>query len=112
MFDCVMPTRSGRHGLAFTRRGRVNIRNARHAEDMRPLDEQSNCPASRDYSRAYLHHLTRSNEALGGMLLSWHNLAYYQELMQGIRKSIEEGRFADFYAETIEMWARGDIDPV
>ncbi|KJX88372.1 queuine tRNA-ribosyltransferase [Agrobacterium tumefaciens] len=112
MFDCVMPTRSGRHGLAFTRRGRVNIRNARHAEDMRPLDEQSNCPASRDYSRAYLHHLTRSNEALGGMLLSWHNLAYYQELMQGIRTSIEEGRFADFYAETIEMWARGDIDPV
>ena len=112
MFDCVMPTRSGRHGLAFTRRGRVNIRNARHAEDMRPLDEQSNCPASRDYSRAYLHHLVRSNEALGGMLLSWHNLAYYQELMQGIRKSIEEGRFPDFYAETIEMWAKGDIDPV
>jgi len=104
MFDCVMPTRSGRHGLAFTRRGRVNIRNARHAEDLRPLDEQ--------YSRAYLHHLVRANEALGGMLLSWHNLAYYQELMQGIRKSIEEGRFADFYAETIEMWARGDIDPV
>jgi queuine tRNA-ribosyltransferase len=112
MFDCVMPTRSGRHGLAFTRRGRVNIRNARHAEDMRPLDEQSNCPASRDYSRAYLHHLARSNEALGGMLLSWHNLAYYQELMQGIRKSIEEGRFADFYAETIEMWAKGDIDRI
>ncbi|KXG86697.1 tRNA guanosine(34) transglycosylase Tgt [Agrobacterium bohemicum] len=112
MFDCVMPTRSGRHGLAFTRRGRVNLRNARHAEDMRPLDEQSNCPASRDYSRAYLHHLARSNEALGGMLLSWHNLAYYQELMQGIRKSIEEDRFADFYAETIEMWAKGDIDRI
>jgi len=78
MFDCVMPTRSGRHGLAFTRRGKVNIRNARHAEDMRPLDDQSSCPASRDYSRAYLHHLVRANEALGGMLLSWHNLAYYQ----------------------------------
>jgi queuine tRNA-ribosyltransferase len=77
---------------------------------MRPLDEQSNCPASRDYSRAYLHHLVRTNESLGGMLLSWHNLAYYQELMQGIRKSIEEGRFADFYAETQEMWAKGDID--
>jgi queuine tRNA-ribosyltransferase len=112
MFDCVMPTRSGRHGLAFTRRGKVNIRNARHAEDMRPLDEQSNCVATRDYSRAYLHHLVRSNEALGGMLLSWNNLSYYQELMQGIRKSIEEGRFADFMAETQEEWARGDIDPV
>jgi queuine tRNA-ribosyltransferase len=112
MFDCVMPTRSGRHGLAFTRRGKVNIRNARHAEDMRPLDDQSNCPATRDYSRAYLHHLVRANEALGGMLLSWHNLNYYQELMQGIRKAIAEGRFADFMAETIEEWARGDLDPV
>lgn len=111
MFDCVMPTRSGRHGLAFTRRGKVNIRNARHAEDMRPLDEQSSCPAARDYSRAYLHHLVRSNEALGGMLLSWNNLSYYQELMQGIRQSIAEGRFEDFKAETMEMWARGDIDP-
>lgn len=112
MFDCVMPTRSGRHGLAFTRRGKVNIRNARHAEDMRPLDDQSNCPASRDYSRAYLHHLVRANEALGGMLLSWHNLAYYQELMQGIRQAIAEGRFADFMAETMENWARGDLEPV
>ncbi len=111
MFDCVMPTRSGRHGLAFTRRGKVNIRNARHAEDTRPLDEQSSCPAARDYSRAYLHHLVRSNEALGGMLLSWNNLSYYQELMQGIRQSIAEGRFEDFKAETMEMWARGDIDP-
>ncbi len=112
MFDCVMPTRSGRHGLAFTRRGKVNIRNARHAEDMRPLDEQSSCPATRDYSRAYLHHLVRSNEALGGMLLSWNNLSYYQELMQGIRQAIAEDRFEDFKAETIETWARGDIDPV
>ncbi|MFS8110784.1 tRNA guanosine(34) transglycosylase Tgt [Rhizobium jaguaris] len=111
MFDCVMPTRSGRHGLAFTRRGKVNIRNARHAEDMRPLDDQSTCPASRDYSRAYLHHLVRANEALGGMLLSWHNLAYYQELMQGIRQAIAEGRFADFMAETQENWARGDLEP-
>lgn len=112
MFDCVMPTRSGRHGLAFTRRGKVNIRNARHAEDMRPLDDQSSCPASRDYSRAYLHHLVRANEALGGMLLSWNNLAYYQELMQGIRQAIAEGRFADFMAETQENWARGDLEPV
>ncbi len=110
MFDCVMPTRSGRHGLAFTRRGRVNLRNARHAEDLRPLDEASECPASRDYSRAYLHHLVRCEEALGGMLLSWHNLAYYQELMAGIRKSIAEGRFEDFRAEMKANWARGDID--
>ncbi len=112
MFDCVMPTRSGRHGLAFTRRGRINLRNARHAEDMRPLDEESNCPAARDYSRAYLHHLIRANESLGGMLLTWNNLAYYQDLMAGIRKAIEEGRFADFMAETQEEWARGDLAPL
>lgn len=112
MFDCVMPTRAGRHGLAYTRRGKVNFRNARHADDTRPLDEQSDCPAARDYSRAYLHHLVRSNEALGGMLLTWNNLAYYQFLMAGIRDAIEAGRFADFMAETQENWARGDIDPV
>ena len=112
MFDCVMPTRSGRHGLAFTRRGKVNIRNARHAEDMRPLDEESSCPAARDYSRAYLHHLARSGEALGGMLLTWNNLSYYQDLMSGIRRAIDEGRFADFMAETQENWARGDLEPV
>jgi queuine tRNA-ribosyltransferase len=111
MFDCVMPTRSGRHGLAFTRRGKVNIRNARHAEDMRPLDDESSCPAARDYSRAYLHHLVRSNEALGGMLLTWNNLSYYQDLMSGTRKAIDEGRFADFMAETQENWARGDLEP-
>ncbi len=85
MFDCVMPTRAGRHGLAFTRRGKVNLRNARHADDPRPLDEESDCPAARDYSRAYLHHLVKSGEALGGMLLTWNNLAYYQSLMLGIR---------------------------
>ncbi|WP_440981565.1 tRNA guanosine(34) transglycosylase Tgt [Shinella sumterensis] len=112
MFDCVMPTRSGRHGLAFTRRGRINLRNARHAEDMRPLDEESNCPAARDYSRAYLHHLIRANESLGGMLLTWNNLSYYQDLMAGIRKAIEQGRFADFMAETQENWARGDLAPL
>jgi len=112
MFDCVMPTRSGRHGLAFTRRGRINLRNARHAEDMRPLDEESSCPAARDYSRAYLHHLIRANESLGGMLLTWNNLSYYQDLMAGIRKAIEEGRFADFMAETQETWARGDLAPL
>jgi queuine tRNA-ribosyltransferase len=112
MFDCVMPTRSGRHGLAFTRRGRVNLRNARHAEDMRPLDEESSCPAARDYSRAYLHHLIRADESLGGMLLTWNNLAYYQDLMAGIRKAIDEGRFKDFMAETQENWARGDLAPL
>jgi queuine tRNA-ribosyltransferase len=111
MFDCVMPTRAGRHGLAFTRRGRINLRNARHAEDTRPLDEESACPASRDYSRAYLHHLVRANEALGGMLLTWNNLAYYQDLMRGIRQAIAEGRFADFMAQTQDEWARGDIAP-
>ena len=108
MLDCVMPTRSGRHGLAFTRHGRINIRNARHAEDLQPLDDQSTCPASRDYSRAYLHHLVRANEALGGMLLTWNNLSYYQDLMAGIRKAIEDGRYADFMAETQEGWARGE----
>ena len=109
MFDCVMPTRSGRHGLAFTRRGRVNLKNARHAEDLRPLDEDMDCPASSQYSRAYIHHLVRSNEALGGMLLTWHNLAYYQVLMKEIRQAIAEGRFSEFKAETEAMWAGGDI---
>ena len=112
MFDCVMPTRSGRHGLAFTRRGRINLRNARHAEDMRPLDEESSCPAARDYSRAYLHHLVRANESLGGMLLTWNNLSYYQDLMAGIRLAIEEGRYQSFMEETQENWRRGDLAPV
>ncbi|UIJ73714.1 tRNA guanosine(34) transglycosylase Tgt [Aurantimonas sp. HBX-1] len=109
MFDCVMPTRSGRHGLAFTRFGKVNLKNARHAEDSRPLDEESDCPASRDYSRAYLHHLVRSNEALASMLLTWNNLAYYQSLMAGIRTAIEAGEFEAFAARTEEAWAQGDI---
>src|SRR5690606_19126005 len=93
MVDCVMPTRSGRHGLAFTWGGRVNLRNARHAEDLRPLDPQSACPAARDYSRAYLHHLIKSGEFLGAMLLSWANVWFYQELMAAMRKAIAEGRF-------------------
>ncbi|OQM73224.1 tRNA guanosine(34) transglycosylase Tgt [Manganibacter manganicus] len=109
MFDCVMPTRAGRHGLAYTRRGKVNLRNARHADDPRPLDEQSDCPAARDYSRAYLHHLVRSQEALGAMLLTWNNLAYYQSLMQDIRDSIEKGEFTTRAAGISENWARGDI---
>jgi queuine tRNA-ribosyltransferase len=112
MFDCVMPTRAGRHGLAYTRRGKINLRNARHAEDHRPLDEESDCPAARDYSRAYLHHLVRSQEALAGMLLTWNNLSYYQSLMQGIREAISAGRMEDFAAETSQQWARGDLPPL
>jgi queuine tRNA-ribosyltransferase len=109
MFDCVMPTRSGRHGQAFTRFGKINLRNAKHAEDTRPLDPQSSCPAARDYSRAYLHHLVKAEEMLGMMLLTWVNLAYYQELMAGARKAIADGRYADFVAETKEGWGRGDV---
>ncbi len=112
MFDCVMPTRAGRHGLAYTRRGKVNLKNARHADDPRPLDEESNCPAARDYSRAYLHHLVKSGEALGGMLLSWNNIAYYQSLMQDIRDAIEAGSFAERAQAISEGWTRGDIAPV
>lgn len=109
MFDCVMPTRAGRHGLAYTRRGKVNLRNARHAEDPRPLDEESDCPAARDYSRAYLHHLVKSSESLGAMLLTWNNLAYYQRLMQDIRAAIEAGAFAERAALMAESWERGDV---
>jgi queuine tRNA-ribosyltransferase len=112
MFDCVMPTRAGRHGLAYTRRGKVNLRNARHADDPRPLDEESDCPAARDYSRAYLHHLVKSQEALGAMLLTWNNLAYYQRLMQDLRDAIEASAFADRAAAISEDWARGDLPPI
>ena len=100
MFDCVMPTRSGRHGQAFTWGGRVNLRNAAHAGDPNPLDPASRCPAARDYSRAYLSHLVRSGEYLAAMLVSWANVHFYQDLMRGIRAAIAEGRFADFAAET------------
>jgi queuine tRNA-ribosyltransferase len=109
MFDCVMPTRNGRHGLAFTRFGPINLRNARHADDPRPLDPQSDCPATRDYSRAYLHHLVKANETLGAMLLSLNNLAYYQDLMATLREAIAAGRFAEARAEVKEGWARGDV---
>ena len=109
VFDCVMPTRDGRHGRAFTRFGPINLRNARHAADPRPLDAESPCAAARTYSRAYLNHLTRANEMLGAMLLSEINIAYYQELMAGMRAAIEAGRFSDFRAETRAAWARGDI---
>lgn len=109
MFDCVLPTRSGRTGQAFTHRGAVNVRNARHAEDPRPLDNQCRCPACRDYSRAYLHHLTRSSEILGAMLLTWHNLTYYQDLMQGLREGIATGTL-DAFVDTFHRQRQdGDI---
>jgi queuine tRNA-ribosyltransferase len=108
MFDCVMPTRAGRHGLAYTRFGKINLRNARHAEDSRPLDERSSCPAARDWSRAYLHHLVKAGEILGMMMLSAINLAYYQELMGSLRTAIAGRRLADAVAEIREGWARGD----
>jgi queuine tRNA-ribosyltransferase len=112
MFDCVLPTRNGRHGMAFTRYGAVNLANARHAYDARPLDEQSAHSTARSYARAYLHHLIKANEMLGAVLLSKINLAYYQELMAGMRAAITAGRFADFKAETIAGWQRGDIAPL
>jgi len=112
MFDCVMPTRNGRHGVAFTRFGQINLKNARHADDPRPIDPESCCPAARDYSRAYLHHLTKANEMLGAMLLTEVNLAYYQSLMQGIRTAMADGRFPDFRAQARDAWAGGDVAPL
>ncbi|WP_020178367.1 tRNA guanosine(34) transglycosylase Tgt [Methylopila sp. M107] len=107
MFDCVMPTRAGRHGQAFTRFGKVNLKNARFADDPRPLDEESDCPAARDYSRAYLHHLVKCGEILGMTLLSWANIAYYQQLTADARAAIAGGRFADFAAAASAGWTRG-----
>ena len=112
MFDCVLPTRAGRHGTAYTRFGKINLRNARHVDDPRPLDEESNCPAARDYSRAYLHHLVKAQETLGAMLLTWNNLAYYQSLMDGTREAIGQGQFSDYAAGTAERWEEGDLPPV
>jgi queuine tRNA-ribosyltransferase len=111
MFDCVLPTRNGRHGLGFTRFGPINIKNARHAADPRPLDAESRCPAARDFSRAYLHHLFRSGELLGGTLLSTVNLYYYQDLIAGARAAIAAGRFADYAAAAMEAWQdKADIE--
>ncbi len=107
MFDCVMPTRAGRHGQIFTRFGRMNLRNARFADDSRPIDPSSACTAAKGYSRAYLHHLVKCDEMLGKMLLTWINLAYYQDLMAGLRSAIAAGRLDDFIAETKERWAQG-----
>jgi queuine tRNA-ribosyltransferase len=109
MFDCVMPTRNGRHGTAFTPYGQINLRNARHADDPRPLDETSSWPSTRNTSRAYLHHLVRSGETLGAMLLSEINIAYYQHLMQEARQAIAQGAFANFRERTRTGWEKGDI---
>ena len=112
MMDCVLPSRSGRTGQAWTRRGQVNLKNARHADDPRPLDDSCTCPACRGYSRAYLHHVFRAGEMISGMLLTWHNLHYYQELMAGMRAAIAEDRFAAFEAAFHAMRAEGDIEPL
>lgn len=112
MFDCVMPTRAGRTGAAFTRFGEINIRNARHATDPRPIDPDCACPACNSYSRGYIHHLNKAKEIVGAMLLTWHNLHYYQELMQGLRRAIETGTFADFVMDFEAGQARGDLPPL
>ncbi|MDP5085340.1 MAG: tRNA guanosine(34) transglycosylase Tgt [Yoonia sp.] len=112
MMDCVLPSRSGRTGQAFTRRGVVNIKNARHADDPRPLDENCTCPACSNYSRAYLHHVFRAQEMISGMLLTWHNLHYFQDIMQGMRDAISAGAFADWEADFHNHRALGDIEPL
>jgi queuine tRNA-ribosyltransferase len=109
MFDCVLPTRNGRHGMAFTRHGAINLGNARHANDPRPLDAESPHPVARTYSRAYLHHLTKANEILGAVLLSTINLAYYQNLMTGMRTAIVARRFDAFREYVMEGWEMGDL---
>ncbi|AZY93380.1 MULTISPECIES: tRNA guanosine(34) transglycosylase Tgt [Paracoccus] len=112
MMDCVLPSRSGRTGQAWTPRGQVNIKNARHQDDPRPLDEDCTCPCCRGYSRAYLHHVFRAKEMISGMLLTWHNLHYYQQLMAGLRDAIAAGRLDAFVAEFHARRAEGDIEPV
>ncbi|MEN8917296.1 MAG: tRNA guanosine(34) transglycosylase Tgt, partial [Octadecabacter sp.] len=112
MMDCVLPSRSGRTGQVFTRHGVVNIKNARHADDPRPLDEGCRCPACSNYSRAYLHHVFRSQEMISGMLLTWHNLTYFQDIMKGMRDAISAGTFAAWEADFHAGRAQGDIDPL
>lgn len=112
MMDCVLPSRSGRTGQVFTRHGALNIKNARHADDPRPLDENCGCPACRNYSRAYLHHVFRSQEIISSMLLTWHNIQYYQDIMNDIRAAIATGTFAGFEANFHATRAMGDIEPL
>ncbi len=112
MMDCVLPSRSGRTGQVFTRRGVLNIKNARHADDPRPLDENCSCPACSKYSRAYLHHVFRAQEMISGMLLTWHNLQYFQDIMDGMRGAIAAGTFTAWEADFHAGRAQGDIDPL
>ncbi|MBM1556811.1 tRNA guanosine(34) transglycosylase Tgt [Sulfitobacter mediterraneus] len=112
MMDCVLPSRSGRTGQVFTRHGVLNIKNARHQDDPRPLDENCSCPACRNYSRAYLHHVFRSQEIISSMLLTWHNLHYYQDIMSGMREAIASGTFAVWQSDFHSGRAQGDIDPL
>ncbi len=111
LFDCVLPTRSGRTGQAFTRRGPLNIENARHSEDPRPIDEDCPCLACSGFSRAYLHHLVRNKEILGAILLTTHNISYYQQLMAGLRRAIDEGAAEQYYREFAACRGSGDIEP-
>jgi len=112
MMDCVLPSRSGRTGQAWTRRGQINIKNARHQDDPRPLDADCSCPACRNYSRAYLHHVNKAGEIIASMLMTWHNLHYYQDLMQGLRDAITAGQLATFVADFHAKRAEGDIEPL
>ena len=112
MFDCVLPSRSGRTGQIFTRHGVLNIKNARHRDDPRPLDENCSCPACRNYSRAYLHHVFKSQEIISSMLMTWHNLHYYQELMAGMRAAITAGEFGAFQSAFHSQRQQGDIEQI
>ena len=112
MFDCVMPSRSGRTGQGFTHRGTINIRNARHKDDMRPIDSECSCPACTKYSRAYIHHLDKAQEILGSMLLTWHNIQFYQDLMKGLRDAIADHNLDAFAAAFLAKYRSGDIDPL
>ncbi len=112
MFDCVMPSRSGRTGQGFTRRGTINIRNARHKDDMRPIDSECSCPACTKYSRAYIHHLDKAQEILGSMLLTWHNIQFYQDLMKGLRGAISDHKLDEYAAAFLEKYRSEDISPI
>ena len=112
MFDCVMPTRSGRTGQGFTRRGAINLKNARHKDDPRPIDDACSCPACTQYSRAYVHHLIKSGEILGAMLLTWHNVQFYEDLMKDLRQAISDNRLTSFANSFRHLYTSGDIDPV
>lgn len=112
MFDCVLPSRSGRTGQALTRRGAVNMRNSRHRDDQRPLDESCECPCCKNYSRAYLHHVHKAGEIISSMLLTWHNLHYYQVLMSELRQAIASNKLDSYVAEFHSIRKRGDIEPI